>query len=240
MDKGCMESPQTMRPVAGRTTERKEETAEAPGNTAETAGKTESSCFGLEIVRDTGEKIGTIFGVVLLDDTGNAGGFYTKVVADIAAELLEILFIPFFAVAPVFEIGFDGSFKDFVVSITNGNIAILIEHQTKHPVTTGAGAEVGLFGIQGKGSIEFMKHDDQFPLDLAVVEEDTAGDVNVIGIAGVADAVCDGRAIRVAFAALKFIEKAGKLMVEGNHHDIGDERGERGALGQAVIEKRQA
>lgn len=240
MDKGCMESPQTMRPMAGRTTERKEETAEAPGNTAETAGKTESSCFGLEIVRDTGEKIGTIFGVVLLDDTGNAGGFYTKVVADIAAELLEILFIPFFAVASVFEIGFDGSFKDFVVSITNGNIAILIEHQTKHPVTTGAGAEVCLFGIQGKGSIEFMKHGDQFPLDLAVVEEDPAGDVNVIGIACVADAVCDGRAIRVAFAALKFIEKAGKLMVEGNHHDIGDERGERGALGQAVIEKRQA
>ena len=38
MNKGCMESPQTMRPVAGRTTERKEETAEAPGNTAETAG----------------------------------------------------------------------------------------------------------------------------------------------------------------------------------------------------------
>lgn len=39
MNKGCMESPQTMRPVAGRTTERKEETAEAPGNTAETAGE---------------------------------------------------------------------------------------------------------------------------------------------------------------------------------------------------------
>lgn len=175
-----------------------------------------------------------------MDDTGNGGGFYTKVVADIAAELLEILFIPFFAVASVFEIGFDGSFKDFVVSITNGNIAILIEHQTEHPVTTGAGAEVGLFGVQGKGSIEFMKHGDQFPLDLAVVEEDPAGDMNIIGIAGVADAVCDRRAVRVAFAALKFIEKAGKLMIEGNHHDIGDERGERGALGQAVIEKRQA
>ena len=240
MNKGCMESPQTMRPVAGRTTERKEETAEAPGNTAETAGKTESSCFGLEIVRDTGEKIGTIFGVVLLNDTGNGGGFYTKVVADIAAELLEILFIPFFTVASVFEIGFDGRFKDFVISITNGNIAILIEHKAEHPVTTGAGAEVGLFGIQGKGSIEFMKHGGQFPLDLAVVEEDPAGDMNIIGIAGVADAVCDRRAVRVAFAALKFIEKAGKLMVEGNHHDIGDERGERGALGQAVIEKRQA
>ena len=107
----------------------------------------ESSCFGFEIVRDTGEKIGTIFGVVLLDDTGNAGGFYTKVVADIAAELLEILFIPFFAVAAIFEIGFDGSFKDFVVSITNGNIAILIEHKAEHPVATGAGAEMGLFGI---------------------------------------------------------------------------------------------
>ena len=240
MNKGCMESPQTMRPVAGRTTERKEETAEAPGNTAETAGETESSCFGLEIGRDTGEKIGTIFGVVLLDDTGNGGGFYTKVVADITAELLEILFIPFFAVAAVFEIGFDGSFKDFVVSITNGNIAILIEHQTKHPVTTGTGAEVGLFGIQGKGSIEFMKHGDQFSLDLAVVEEDTAGDMNVIGIAGVTDAVCDGRAIWVDFAALELVEQAGKLMVEGNHHDIGDERGERGALWQAVIEKRQA
>lgn len=235
-----MESPQTMRPVAGRTTERKEETAEAPGNTAETAGEIESSCFGLEIVRDTGEKIGTIFGVILLDDTGNGGGFYTKVVADIAAELLEILFIPFFAVAAIFEIGFDGSFKDFVVSITNGNIAILIEHQTKHPVTTGAGAKVGLFGIQGKGSIEFMKHGDQFPLDLAVVEENPAGDMNIIGIAGIANAVCDGRAVRVAFAALKFIEKAGELMIEGNHHDIGDERGEWRALRQAVIEKGQA
>ena len=109
--------------------------------------KTKSSCFGLEIVRDTGEKIGTIFGVVLLDDTSNGGGFYTKVVADITAELLEILFIPFFTVASVFEIGFNGRFKDFVVSITNGNIAVLIEHKAEHPVTTGAGAEVGLFGI---------------------------------------------------------------------------------------------
>lgn len=127
-----------------------------------------------------------------------------------------------------------------MVSITNGNIAILIEHQTEHPVTTGAGAEVGLFGVQGKGSIEFMKHGDQFSLDLAVVEEDTAGDMNVIGIAGVTDAVCDGRAIWVDFAALELVEQAGKLMVEGNHHDIGDERGERGALWQAVIEKRQA
>ena len=48
MSKGCMESPQTMRPVAGRTTERKEETAEAPGNTAETAGgKLNQAALGL-------------------------------------------------------------------------------------------------------------------------------------------------------------------------------------------------
>ena len=84
-----------------------------------------------------------------------------------------------------------------------------------------------------------MKHGDQLPLDLAIVEEDPAGDMNIIGIAGIADAVCDGRAIRVAFTALKFIEKAGKLMVKRNHHDIGDERGERGALRQTVIEKGQ-
>ena len=49
MNKGCMETPQTMRPVAGRTTERKEETAEAPGNTAETAGggKLNQAALGL-------------------------------------------------------------------------------------------------------------------------------------------------------------------------------------------------
>ncbi len=240
MNKGCMESPQTMRPVAGRTTERKEETAEAPGNTAETAGETESSCFGLEVVRDTGEKIGLIFGVVLLDDTGNGGGLYTEVVADIAAELLQILIIPFFAVATVFEIGIDLGFEELMVPIPDRDVAILIEHKAEHPVATGTGAEVGLFGIQGKGSIEFMKHGDQLPLDLAVVEEDTAGDMDIIGIAGIADAVCDGRAVRVAFTALKFIEQAGKLMVERDHHDIGDERGERGALRQAVIKKGQA
>lgn len=142
-----MESPQTMRPVAGRTTERKEKTAEAPGNTAETAGETESSCFGLEVVRDTGEKIGLVFGVVLLDDTGNGGGLYTKVVADIAAELLQIFIIPFLAVATVFEIGVDLGFKELMVPIPDRDVAILIEHKTEHPVATGTGAEVGLFGV---------------------------------------------------------------------------------------------
>ena len=147
MNKGCMESPQTMRPVAGRTTERKEETAEAPGNTAETAGETESSCFGLEVVRDTGEKIGLIFGVVLLDDTGNGGWLYTEVVADIAAELLKILFIPFFAVVAVFEIGIDLGFEELMVPISDRDIAILIEHKAEHPVAACTGAEVGLFGV---------------------------------------------------------------------------------------------
>ena len=175
-----------------------------------------------------------------MDNTGNGGGLYTEVVTDIAAELLEILFVPFFAVAAVFEIGIDLGFEELMVPIPDRDIAILIEHKAEHPVATGAGAEVGLFGVQGKRSIEFMEHGDQLPLDLAVVEEDPAGDVNVIGIAGIADTVCDRRAIRVAFTALKFIEQAGKLMVERNHHDIGDERGEWRALRQTVIEKSQA
>lgn len=190
-----------------------------------------------EIGLDTGFKVKAVFGVILLDNVLGGVGLDILEPGNVALEGLKVFIRPLFALLPIAEVGINGGFEDFIFAITDRNLVILIEHDAKNPVAAGAGVELGFGFIESERSVHLREKLDDEALDSMEIEDDFAGDDDIIGVAGVAEAVGDGGSVRVMLAGFKMIDGLGEGMIKGDHHDVGDKRGDGGALRQCSVKE---
>lgn len=190
-----------------------------------------------EIGLDTGFKVKAIFGVILLDNVFGGIGLDILEPGNVALEGLKVFIRPLFALLFIAEVGINGGFEDFIFAITNCNLVILIEHDAKNPVAAGAGVELGFGFVEGERSVRLGEKLDNKALDSMEIEDNFAGDDDIIGVAGVAEAVGDGGSVRVMLAGFKMVDSLGEGVVKGDHHDVGDERGDGGALRQCAVKE---
>lgn len=156
---------------------------------------------------------------------------------NVALEGLKVFIRPLFALLFIAEVGINGGFEDFIFAVADCDLVILIEHDAKNPVATGAGVELGFGFIESERSVHLGEKLDDEALDSMEIEDNFAGDDDIIGVAGVAEAVGDGGSVRVMLARFKMIDGLGEGVVKGDHHDVGDERGDGGALRQCAVKE---
>lgn len=190
-----------------------------------------------EIGLDTGFEVKAVFGVILLDNVFGGIGLDILEPGNVALEGLKVFIRPLFALLFIAEVGINGGFEDFIFAVADCDLVILIEHDTKNPVAAGAGVELGFGFIEGERSVHLGKKLDDEALDSMEIEDNFAGDDDIIGVAGVAEAVGDGGSVRVMLAGFKMIDGLGEGVVKGDHHDVGDERGDGGALRQYSVKE---
>lgn len=190
-----------------------------------------------EIGLDTGFKVKAVFGVILLDNVFGGIGLDILEPGDVALEGLKVFIRPLFALLFVAEVGINGGFEDFIFAVADCDLVILIEHDAKNPVAAGAGVELGFGFIESERSVHLREKLDDEALDSMEIEDNLAGDDDIIGVAGVAEAVGDGGSVRVTLARFKMIDGLGEGVVKGDHHDVGDERGDGGALRQCAVKE---
>ena len=190
-----------------------------------------------EIGLDTGFKVEAVFGVILLDNVFGGIGLDILEPGNVALEGLKVFIRPLFALLFIAEVGINGCFEDFIFAVADCDLVILIEHDAKNPVAAGAGVELGFGFIEGERSVHLGKKLDNEALDSMEIEDDFAGDDNIIGVTGIAEAVGDRGSVRVMLAGFKMIDGLGEGVVKGNHHDVGDERGDGGTLRQCSVKE---
>lgn len=178
-----------------------------------------------EIGLDTGFKIKAVFGVILLDNVFGGIGLDILEPGNVALEGLKVFIRPLLALLFIAEVGINGGFEDFIFSVADRNLVILIEHDAKNPVAAGAGVELGFGFIESERSVHLGEKLNDEALDSMEIEDNFAGDDDIIGVAGVAEAVGDGGSVRVMLAGFKMIDSLGEGVVKGDHHDVGDKRG---------------
>lgn len=190
-----------------------------------------------EIGLDTGFKVKAVLGVILLDDVFGGIGLDILEPGNVALEGLKVFIRPLFALLFIAEVGINGGFEDFIFAVADCDLVILIEHDAKNPVATGAGVELGFGFIESERSVHLGEKLDDEALDSMEIEDNFAGDDDIIGVAGVAEAVGDGGSVRVMLARFKMIDGLGEGVVKRDHHDVGDERGDGGALRQCAVKE---
>lgn len=190
-----------------------------------------------EIGLDTGFKVEAVFGVILLDNVFGGIGLDILEPGNVALEGLKVFIRPLFALLFIAEVGINGCFEDFIFAVADCDLVILIEHDAKNPVAAGAGVELGFGFIEGERSVHLGKKLDNEALDSMEIEDNFAGDDNIIGVTGIAEAVGDRGSVRVMLAGFKMIDGLGEGVVKGNHHDVGDERGDGGTLRQCSVKE---
>ena len=190
-----------------------------------------------EIGLDTGFKVKAIFGVILLDNVFGGIGLDILEPGNVALEGLKVFIRPLFALLFIAEVSINGGFEDFIFAVADCDLVILIEHDAKNPVAAGAGVELGFLFIEGEGGVHLGEKLDDEALDGVIIEDNFAGNLDIIGVAGVAEAVGDGGPVRVTLARFKMIDGLGEGVVKGDHHDVGDERGDGGALRQCSVKE---
>lgn len=172
-----------------------------------------------------------------MDDVFGGVGLDILEPGNVALEGLEVFIRPLFALLPIAEVGINGGFEDFIFAVADCDLVILIEHDAKNPVAAGAGVELGFGFIESERSVHLGEKLDDEALDSMVIEDNFAGDDDIIGVAGVAEAVGDGGSVRVVLAGFKMVDGLGEGVVKGDHHDVGDERGDGGALRQCAVKE---
>lgn len=190
-----------------------------------------------EIGLDTGFKIKAVFGVILLDNVFGGIGLDILEPGNVALEGLKVFIRPLLALLFIAEVGINGGFEDFIFSVADRNLVILIEHDAKNPVAAGAGVELGFGFIESERSVHLGEKLNDEALDSMEIEDNFAGDDDIIGVAGVAEAVGDGGSVRVMLAGFKMIDGLSEGVVKGDHHDVGDERGDGGTLRQCAVKE---
>lgn len=190
-----------------------------------------------EIGLDTGFKIKAVFGVILLDNVFGGIGLDILEPGNVALEGLKVFIRPLLALLFIAEVGINGGFEDFIFSVADRNLVILIEHDAKNPVAAGAGVELGFGFIESERSVHLGEKLNDEALDSMEIEDNFAGDDDIIGVAGVAEAVGDGGSVRVMLAGFKMIDSLGEGVVKGDHHDVGDKRGDGGTLRQCSVKE---
>ena len=122
-----------------------------------------------------------------------------------------------------------GGLEALLALVANGHLVVLVEHDAQNPVGPGAGAVVGLGLLDLEGRVVFAQHVPDQVLDFHELEIVLGGDDEVVGIAG----------IDVILLA-KIAQGIEELVVDWDHHEVGDERGDLGALRQAAAQKSKA
>lgn len=190
-----------------------------------------------EIGLDTGFKVEAVFGVILLDDVFGGIGLDILEPGNVALEGLKVFIRPLFALLFVAEVGINGGFEDFIFAVADCDLVILIEHDAKNPVAAGAGVKLGFGFIESKRSVHLGEKLDDEALDGVIIEDNFAGNLDIVRVTGIAEAVGDRGSIRVMLAGFKMIDGLGEGMIKGDHHDVGDERGDGGALRQCSVKE---
>ena len=194
-----------------------------------------------EIGLDTGFKVKAVFGVILLDNVFGGIGLNILEPGDVAMEGLKVFIRPLFALLFIAEVQQNLQiiflFPDFIFAVADCDLVILIEHDAKDPVAAGAGVELGFGFIESERSVHLGEKLDDEALDGVIIEDNFAGNLDIIGVAGVAEAVSDGSSVRVMLAGFKMIDGLGEGVVKWDHHDVGDERGDGGALRQCSVKE---
>lgn len=190
-----------------------------------------------EIGLDTGFKVKAVFGVILLDNVLGGVGLDILEPGNVALEGLKVFIRPLFALLPIAEVGINGGFEDFIFAVADRNLVILIEHDAKNPVAAGAGVELGFGFIESERSVHLGEKLDDEALYSMEIEDNFAGDDDIISVAGIAEAVGDGGSVRVMLAGFKMVDGLGEGVVKGDHHNVGDERGDGGALWQCSVKE---
>ena len=127
-----------------------------------------------EIGLDTGFKVKAIFCVILLDDVLGGIGLNIIEPGNVALEGPKVFIRPLFALLPIAEVGINGGFEDFIFSVADRNLVILIEHDAKNPVAAGAGVELGFGFIESERSVHLGKKLDDEALDSMEIEDNFA------------------------------------------------------------------
>lgn len=172
-----------------------------------------------------------------MDDIFGGIGLDILKPGNVALEGLKVFIRPLFALLFIAEVGINGGFEDFIFAVADCDLVILIEHDAKNPVAAGAGVELGFGFIEGERSVHLGEKLDDEALDGVIIEDNFAGNLDIIGVAGVAEAVGDGGSVRVMLAGFKMIDGLGEGVVKRDHHDVGDERGDGGALRQCSVKE---
>lgn len=156
---------------------------------------------------------------------------------NVALEGLKIFIRPLFALLFIAEVGINGGFEDFVFAVADCDLVILIEHDAKNPVAAGAGVKLGFLFIEGEGGVHLGEKLDDEALDGVIIEDNFAGNLDIVRVTGIAEAVGDRGSVRVMLAGFKMIDGLGEGVVKGDHHDVSDERGDGGALRQCSVKE---
>lgn len=156
---------------------------------------------------------------------------------NVALEGLKVFIRPLFSLLFIAEVGINGGFEDFIFAVADCDLVILIEHDAKNPVAAGAGVELGFGFIESERSVHLGEKLNDEALDGMEIEDNFAGDDDIIGVAGVAEAVGDGGSVRVMLAGFKMVDGLGEGVVKGDHHDVGDERRDGGTLRQCSVKE---
>lgn len=190
-----------------------------------------------EIGLDTGFEVKAVFGVILLDDVFGGIGLDILEPGNVTLEGLKVFIRPLFALLFIAEVGINGGFEDFIFAVADCDLVILIEHDAKNPVAAGAGVELGFGFIEGERSVHLGEKLDDEALDGVIIEDNFAGNLDIVRVTGIAEAVGDGGSVRVMLARFKMIDGLGEGVVKGDHHDVSDERGDGGALRQCAVKE---
>lgn len=190
-----------------------------------------------EIGLNTGFKVKAVLGVILLDDVFGGIGLDILEPGNVALEGLKVFIRPLFALLFIAEVGINGGFEDFIFAVADCDLVILIEHDAKNPVAAGAGVKLSFLFIEGEGGVHLGEKLDDEALDGVIIEDNFAGNLDIVRVTGIAEAVGDGGSVRVMLAGFKMIDGLGEGVVKGNHHDVGDERGDGGALRQCAVKE---
>ena len=172
-----------------------------------------------------------------MDDVLGGIGLDILEPGNVALEGLEVFIRPLFAFLFIAEVGINGGFEDFIFAIADCDLVILIEHDAENPVAAGAGVKLSFLFIKGEGGVHLGEKLDDQALHCVIIEDNFAGNLDIVRVTGVAETVGDGGAIRVMLAGFKMIDGLGEGMVKGDHHDVGDERGNGGTLRQCAVKE---
>ena len=172
----------------------------------------------VHILLDTFQQVHAEFVIVFENDAIHHFRLHGMEPGDIAAKMLQVGQCPFVTGSTVGQVGKNGSLDNFVFAVADGDFVVFIEHNAENPVAPGTGIELGFRFVDGEGSTDGLQQRYDITLDFFVVEHYLAGDVDIIGIAGVTAAVSDNGAVRIALAGVKLVEHLGYGVVKRNHH----------------------
>lgn len=193
----------------------------------------------VHILRDTFQQVHAELVVIFENDAIHHLRLHGMEPGDIAAKMLQVGQRPFSAGSTVGQVSKNGSLDNFVFAVADGDFVVFVEHNAEDPVAPGTGIELGFRFVNGEGSADGLQQRYDITLSFFIVEHYLAGDIDIIGIAGITAAVGDNGAVRIALAGVKLVKHLGHGVIKRNHHDVCQKRADGRTLRQTAVEHTQ-